>query len=289
MSRDRSEREGPAAQLRAIDAKARKSLGQHFLSSPSVARRIVQLAGVGQGTPVVEVGPGLGALTEHLRTAGARLVCVERDDRLADQLLERWPDLELLRADAMRVDWAAQLDGDGWSCVSNLPYNVGTHIVSRMVRTPGCFRQLVVMLQREVADRICAEPGSKIYGALSVELQARARCELLLRVKPGSFHPPPKVDSAVIRLEPRLHPAVEGLGLDKFDRVVRAAFNQRRKTLRKSLGGAYGKARALAALEAAGIESGLRPEVVPVEGFAALTRALSIRDEGAGLRSGGER
>lgn len=274
MSRDRSQREGPAAQLRDMGTRARKSLGQHFLSSPSVARRIVQIAGVGQGTPVVEVGPGLGALTEHLWAAEARLVCVERDDLLADQLLERWPKLTLHRADAMRVDWGALLPGAGWSCVSNLPYNVGTHIVSSMVRSPDTFRQLVVMLQLEVAQRICAEPGSKIYGALSVEMQARARCELRLRIKPGSFHPPPKVDSAVVSMELRRHPAMEGMDLTKLDRVVKAAFNQRRKTLRKSLGGTFGKARALAALQEAGIDSGLRPEVVPVEGFAALVRAL---------------
>ncbi len=272
--RPRSPPDGPAAQLRSMKARARKSLGQHFLSSPSVARRIVQLAGVGEGTQVVEVGPGLGAMTEHLVEAGARLVCVERDDRLAEQLEARWPELELHRADAVRVDWGELLPGGGWSCVSNLPYNVGTHIVSAMVRSPGTFRQLVVMLQREVAERICAEPGGKAYGTLSVELQARARCELLLRVKPGSFHPPPKVDSAVVLLELGGPPSCEGLDLDALDRVSRAAFAQRRKTLRKSLGAAYGKERALAALEEAGIGSGLRPEVVPVEGFAALVRAL---------------
>ena len=276
MSRDRSRdaRDGPASQLRSMGTRARKSLGQHFLSSPAVAQRIVQIAGVGEGTPVVEVGPGLGAMTEHLGAAGARLVCVERDDRLADQLLERWPSLDLHRADAMRADWAALLPGAGWACVSNLPYNVGTHIVSSMVRSPGTFEQLVVMLQLEVAQRICAEPGSKVYGALSVEMQARALCTMRLRIKPGSFHPPPKVDSAVIRMELGVHPACVGLDLDALDRVVKAAFNQRRKTLRKSLGGAFGKERALAALETAGIGSGLRPEVVPVEGFAALTRAF---------------
>ncbi len=270
--------DGPAAQLRSMQARARKSLGQHFLSSPSVARRIVQLARIGEGSPVVEVGPGLGAMTEHLLEAGVDLVCVERDDRMADALLERWPGLRLHRADAMRADWATLLPGEGWSCVSNLPYNVGTHIVADMVRRPGTFRQLVVMLQREVADRICAEPGGKVYGSLSVELQARARCELLLRVKPGSFHPPPKVDSAVIRLELQRHPACEGLDLEALDRVARAAFAQRRKTLRRSLGSVYGKERALAVLEAVGIPSGHRPEVVPVEGFAALTRALEASE-----------
>jgi 16S rRNA (adenine1518-N6/adenine1519-N6)-dimethyltransferase len=273
MSGDR-DREGPAAQLRSMQARARKSLGQHFLSSPSVARRIVQLARLEQGARVVEVGPGLGAMTELLLEAGAQLVCVERDDRLADQLIERWPGLELHRADAVRADWASLLPGAGWICVSNLPYNVGTHIVSAMTRSPGTFDRLVVMLQREVAERICAGPGSKTYGALSVELQARARCELLLRVKPGSFHPPPKVDSAVILVELGQHPATEGIDLGALDRLVHAAFAQRRKTLRKSLAATYGKARALEALEAAGIPSGSRPEVVPVEGFAALVRAF---------------
>ena len=272
----RRKREGPSAQLRALDTRARKSLGQHFLASPSVARRIVQLAGVGEGTRVVEVGPGLGAMTEHLLAAGARLVAVERDERLAERLVERWPELELLRADATKVDWATRLPGDGWTCVSNLPYNVGTHIVSAMVRTPGTFEALVVMLQREVAERICAEPGSKSYGALSVELQARARAELLLRVKPGSFHPPPKVDSTVIRLTPRRHPQVSAEALAGLDRVVRAAFAQRRKTLRRSLGSVYGKDRAVAALTAAAIDPGARPETVAVESFAQLVEALAV-------------
>ncbi len=266
--------EGPAAQLRAMDARARKSLGQHFLSSPSVAQRIVQLAGVGQGSRVLEVGPGLGALTEHLLAAGVQLTAVERDERLADQLAERWPQIELIRDDAMKVDWAGRLEGGGWTCVSNLPYNVGTHIVSRMVRTPQTFTRLVVMLQREVAERICAEPGGKIYGALSVEMQARAQAEPMLRVKPGAFHPPPKVDSAVIRLEIGLHPEVQEQELAGLDVVVKAVFNQRRKTLRKSLGSSYGKARALEALEAAGIDPGARPEVIDVAAFARLAREL---------------
>jgi len=268
--------EGPASQLRAMHTTPRKSLGQHFLSSPSVAQRIVQLAEVGQGARVVEVGPGLGALTEHLLAAGAQLVAVERDERLADELIQRWPEIELHRDDAVRIDWSERLEGSDWTCVSNLPYNVGTHIVSSMVRTPGTFRRLVVMLQLEVAQRICAEPGSKTYGALSVDMQSRARCEMMLRIKPGSFHPPPKVDSAVIRIDLGLHPAVVGMDLAQLDQVVRTAFNQRRKTLRKSLGGTFGKVRALEALEAAGIPSSHRPEVLSVEQFAALTRELDL-------------
>ena len=265
---------GPGARLRGIDARARKSMGQHFLANPAVAKRIVHLAGVERGSRVLEIGPGLGALTEPLIEAGASIVALERDRRLADDLAQRWPALRLERADAMRTDFAELLDGAGWLCVSNLPYNVGTHLVARMMRLPGTFTRLVVMLQREVADRICAEPGSKTYGGLSIEVQARARAEVVLRVRPGSFHPAPKVESAVVRIDLGRPTITQGLDLGALDGLVRAAFQQRRKTLRRSLGSALGKDRAVALLEAAGIDSGERPERLALEEFAALVRVL---------------
>jgi 16S rRNA (adenine1518-N6/adenine1519-N6)-dimethyltransferase len=267
---------GPAAQLRGTGSRARKSLGQHFLANPQVARRIVELAGVGEGSRVLEIGPGLGALTEPLLAVGARVVAVERDRVLAAALQERLPGLELHVADAMQVDWAALLPGPGWRCVANLPYNVGTHLVSRMVRAPGTFERLVVMLQLEVAERITAAPGGHAYGALSVELAARAEARLLLRVRPGSFHPPPRVESAVLELVPRPHPAVAGLDLDGFDQVVRAAFAQRRKMLRRSLSAIYGQELATCALAAAGVSPEERPERLPIEALAALAKALLL-------------
>ncbi|MFH1468242.1 MAG: 16S rRNA (adenine(1518)-N(6)/adenine(1519)-N(6))-dimethyltransferase RsmA [Pseudomonadota bacterium] len=266
--------EGPARRLRGAGGRAKKSLGQHFLASPQVALRIVQLAGVGEGSRVLEIGPGLGALTEPLLRSGALVVAVERDRVLAAALRERFPGLVLYEADAMKVDWATLLPGPGWRCVSNLPYNVGTHLVSGMVRASTTFERLVVMLQLEVAERITARPGGKAYGALSVELAARAEARLLLHVRPGSFHPPPRVDSAVIELAPRPHPAVQDLDLDGFDEVVRAAFAQRRKMLRRSLSAVYGQERAMSALTEAGIAPEERPERLPPEAFAALAKAL---------------
>ncbi len=275
MSRRKS---GPASKLRGLGARAKKSLGQNFLTSPEVARTIVRRAELGEGSRVLEVGPGLGALTEPLLEAGVELCVVERDDRLADELLQRWPGLGLIRADAMRVDLGELLEGDGWVCVSNLPYNIGTHLVGRMVRLPGTFSRLVVMLQREVADRICAPPGSKTYGSLSVEMQARARATVVLRVKPGSFHPAPKVESAVVRIDLGRPEATRGVDLELLDRLAKAAFQQRRKTLRRSLGSALGKERAGALLQAAGVEPGERPERLELEAFAALARSFASLD-----------
>jgi 16S rRNA (adenine1518-N6/adenine1519-N6)-dimethyltransferase len=137
-----------------------------------------------------------------------------------------------------------------------------------MVRLPDVFCCLVVMLQREVAERICAAPGNKTYGALSVEVQARARADVVLRVKPGSFHPPPKVDSAVIRLDLGRPEATRGVDLGVLDRLARASFGQRRKTLRRSLGSMMGRDAAIAMLERAGVDPGARPEQLALVDFA---------------------
>jgi len=266
---------GPGARLRELETRARKALGQHFLASPDMAARIVALAELRPGDPVLEIGPGLGALTGPLLERGVRLVAVERDEVLAEWIEARWPQVELTRADAMKLDWTELLPGHGWACVANLPYNLGTHLVGRMLRCPGTFHRLVVMMQREVAERIVARPGNKAYGALSVELQARAQARLVMRLRPGAFHPPPKVDSAVLRLDVLPDPLLGGADPQHFDRTVRAAFGQRRKTLRNALGARFGRERAQAALLESGIDPGWRAERLDLQAFGRLARALS--------------
>jgi len=259
----------PRAELRALEQRARKRFGQHFLRDPSVPLRIVRAARVRPGDRVVEIGPGLGILTGALLRAGADLTVVELDRDLAAHLERRVPGLRVVCADAQKVDWS-ELCEPGTRLVANLPYNVGTHLVMQLVRRPDRFASITVMLQQEVVQRLLAEPGTKAWGALSVEAGARARGTFIMRVDPHQFVPPPKVTSAVIRLDLLDEPRLGGVTAERFDRVVRAAFSQRRKTLLNSLGATFGRDRALAALEGAGLDPMLRAERLTVEQFGDL-------------------
>ncbi|MEO0604617.1 MAG: 16S rRNA (adenine(1518)-N(6)/adenine(1519)-N(6))-dimethyltransferase RsmA [Myxococcota bacterium] len=263
----------PRGELRALEQRARKRFGQHFLRDVAVPTRIVRAARVKPGDKVVEIGPGLGILTGVLLRAGADLTVVELDRDLAAYLEERIPGLPVVCADAQKVDWAA-LCPPGTKVVANLPYNVGTHLVMQLLRMPEVFASITVMLQQEVVQRLLAEPGTKAYGALSVEASARARGTFVLRVDPGQFVPPPKVVSSVVRLDLRGEPQFGGVAPDTFDRVVRAAFSQRRKTLLNSLGATFGRERSLSALEAAGLDPQLRAERLSVEEFGRLAAQM---------------
>lgn len=219
---------------------ARQKLGQHFLIKGKTLDRIARAA-CGDHTPlVVEIGPGRGALTERLLAHADRVAAIELDPALAAYLRERWRGearLEILEANALQVDWSQWGAG---VLAGSLPYYVATTIVSRYVRTPGSLSHAVFLVQKEVAERITADPGGREYGYFSVECQFFARTEYLFTVPPGAFHPPPKVDSAVIRLTPRSNqggsdPAIaDGEGFLAF---VSACFRQKRKTLRNNLAG----------------------------------------------------
>jgi len=263
----------PRAALRGLEQRARKRFGQHFLNDPSVPTRIVRAARVQPGDRVVEIGPGLGILTGALLRAGADLTVVELDRDLAAYLEERLPGLAIVCADAQKVDWATICD-PGTKVVANLPYNVGTHLVMQLLRRPEHFASITVMLQQEVVQRLLAEPGTKAYGALSVEATARARATFILRVDPHQFVPPPKVTSAVIRFDLLDEPRFGTQNPEAFDRTVRTAFSQRRKTLLNALGAGYGRPEAQAALEACGIDPQLRAERLTVEQFADLAARL---------------
>jgi len=264
----------PRALLATLEQRARKRFGQHFLTDHGVVERIVRAARVAPGDRVVEIGPGLGILTTGLLEAGAALTAVELDRDLAAFLRERFPGLTLVEGDAERVDWPTLCPGSGWKVVANLPYNVGTHVTMDLLRRPATFTSVTVMLQREVVDRLCANPGTKAYGALSVEVQARADASVHLHVPPDRFHPRPKVDSAVVRLDLRVAPEVVGVPLEHLDTVVRAAFAYRRKTLLNSLAARFGRDETARALGVAGIAPTLRAERLDLAAFGALARAF---------------
>jgi 16S rRNA (adenine1518-N6/adenine1519-N6)-dimethyltransferase len=264
------------------DFAQRKSLGQHFLHDQNILRRIAAFATPPAGSGLVEVGPGQGALTEHLLALGAPLVAVERDDRLPALLAERFgAGLRVISADAAQLDWTALLAdpalGPQPVLVGNLPYNVGAAIVMAALQARRPPSRIVVMLQREVAERMCAPPGSRAYGLLSVHTQWRAEAQRLLRVGPGAFRPPPKVESAVIALTPRPHPAAAGVDAGAFDRVVGAGFGQRRKTLARALRNGLGLplAETQGALAALALRPDARAEQLDLAAWAALTTALA--------------
>lgn len=262
-----------AARLAELELRARRRFGQNFLVSADAVDRIVRAAGAGPGVRVLEIGPGLGTLTEALRGAGAEVAAVELDRDLAAALAERWPDLRLVQGDALRVDWEAVAPGEGWVVAANLPYNVATPILMRLLADPR-FTRLVLMFQREVADRLQARPGDEAYGALSVQVAARATVERVLELGPRAFHPPPKVASAVMRFSPHHPPRTGGATLAEVDRAVRLGFAQRRKTLANALGAGVGVAAAAAALTEAGIDPRARAETVGLDGWCRLAVAL---------------
>jgi 16S rRNA (adenine1518-N6/adenine1519-N6)-dimethyltransferase len=242
----------------------RRALGQHFLADPNTARRIVRLAGIGEGDRVLEIGPGLGSLTLALADVGAEIVALELDRHLAPVLEETLADrgVEVVVGDALSVDFDALLadDADGpWHSVSNLPYNVAAPVVARLLETAPRVERQLVMVQREVGERLAAEPGSPAYGALSVKVAYHARAELAGTVPPTVFVPPPKVESVLVRIVRRAAPPVDVPSPDRLFALVRAGFGQRRKMLRRSLRPLLGEGVA-DVLDAAGVDPAARAE-----------------------------
>lgn len=261
--------------------------GQCFLVDQDAVRRIVDWARI-DGQPVVEIGPGRGAITGLLRARASMLTLVEIDPVLAGELEEQYRgDLRVavIRGDALRVDWRAQVER-GFTVVSNLPYESGTAIVASLLESaPGSVREIVVMLQKEVVARLAAPPGSKTYGGLSVIVQMLADVEKGMVLAPRSFRPRPAVESQMIRLTPLPAPRFEVGDAAEFAPVVHAAFAQRRKMLRNNLGrhveARFGEGAALRVLEAAGIPGDVRPEDLGLAEFAALCRAVVAERDAA--------
>jgi 16S rRNA (adenine1518-N6/adenine1519-N6)-dimethyltransferase len=258
---------------------AKKSLGQNFLLDLNLTGRIARAAGPLDGVTVIEIGPGPGGLTRALLAHGARrVIAIERDDRALAalaEIAERYPGrLEIVAGNALDFDPRPRLGSAPARIVANLPYNIATALLVGWLTCepwPPWYDRLVLMFQREVAERIVAAPGSKSYGRLSVLVGWRAEARILFDVAASAFVPPPKVTSSLVSLTPRKSPrACERRALE---RVTEAAFGQRRKMLRQSLK-ALGTD-ALGLLAAAGIEPTARAEDIPVEGFVALARALT--------------
>jgi len=262
-----------------------RTLGQHFLRDDAVAGRIVGLVAPTSRDLVVEIGPGRGALTDHLARAGGRLLALEVDPGLAARLRERFAGsrhVEILEADARSFDYARLRErrpdaGGRVLVVGNLPYSVGKPILMALVESGRAVGEMALMLQKEVAERIAASPGGKAYGSLSVLTQIACDVDLVFTVPPGAFSPPPQVDSAVIHLRVRAAPPVPIADPERFGAVVRAAFAQRRKNLANALAAGLGLSvdRARARAAAAGIEPGRRAETLSLAEFAHLTDALA--------------
>ncbi|MEM7155719.1 MAG: 16S rRNA (adenine(1518)-N(6)/adenine(1519)-N(6))-dimethyltransferase RsmA [Myxococcota bacterium] len=268
--------EPPSRVLRRHGLAARKQWGQHFLRDPSVHAAIVGAAGIGPGDHAVEIGAGLGTLTAHLLQTGAEIQAIERDRDLCEVLraeLGSHPRFRLHEADAVGFDYAANAAEHRTTVVGNLPYHLTGPLLFRLLEAHHQTGPWIVMIQKEVADRLCASPGNKTYGGITVALSRVRDIVGVVNVPPGAFLPPPRVDSAVIRLDPRETPRGEVASEAGYLSLVRTAFQRRRKTLINALGGVGSREQARAWCEEAGVDPKLRPERLTPEQFAALQRA----------------
>jgi 16S rRNA (adenine1518-N6/adenine1519-N6)-dimethyltransferase len=266
--------------LAEIGVRPRKSLGQNFVADPNLVRRIARLAEIGPGDHVVEIGAGLGSLTLALVEAGAFVTAIEIDSRLAEKLratvdTER---VEVIEADAMRVDWSTVLAPERHVVVvANLPYNIATPLIADLLDHVPAIDRMIVMVQREVAKRLVAHVGDDEYGIPSVKVAFWADAKIVATVPPDVFVPRPNVDSAIVRITRR--PPVDDVDVAHVFSLVRAGFGQRRKMLRRSLSGVA----TVNELVAAGIRPEQRAEEIDVVGWCRLARIVapvnSVRGE----------
>ncbi|MDE1466219.1 16S rRNA (adenine(1518)-N(6)/adenine(1519)-N(6))-dimethyltransferase RsmA [Aurantiacibacter sp. D1-12] len=264
--------------IKAHGLSASKALGQNFLFDEQLLDRIAAIPGDLQGKAVLEIGPGPGGLTRALLRAGARVTAIERDSRCLPALAELeqiFPgQLRVVEDDALKVDHA-ELMGEPFAVIANLPYNVGTLLFTNWLSSsewPPQWTSLTLMFQQEVAKRIVATPGTGEFGRLAVLAQWRSDARLAMKVHRSAFTPPPKVMSAIVHLEPADAP--EGASMPTLARITEAAFGQRRKMLRQSLKSVQG---ALKVLESLGIDATRRAETLSVDEFVSIARALDQR------------
>ncbi|MGE3313030.1 MAG: 16S rRNA (adenine(1518)-N(6)/adenine(1519)-N(6))-dimethyltransferase RsmA [Limisphaerales bacterium] len=259
------------------DLRLTRSLGQNFLHDGNQIRRIIALAAVGPEDSVLEIGPGLGPLTEALLESGARVLAIEKDGRLLPILRQRLgnqPRLELVHADAL--EWLANnpRDWTSWKLVANLPYSVGSPILVDLAHSPQPPRSLTATLQAEVVDRIRASPGTPEYGLLTVLLSNTFRAGPSFRIPASCFFPAPDVASACVRLDRRESPLVPPPRAADFQRLAKLAFSQRRKQLRSVLRGRFPDDPLVRAWETLGFAPDVRAETLPPELFARLSEIL---------------
>ncbi len=256
----------------------KKSLGQNFLHDPNALEKIVEVAGITPDTTVIEIGPGTGNLTRVLAREARRVIAVEIDDRLIPLLRAEFaaqPQVEVLHADILTLDTAAYVGGEPYIVVANLPYYITSAILRRLLADLTAKPQrIIVTVQREVADRLTAEPGD--MSLLAVSVQFYGRPEIVLRLNPAAFWPRPDVESSVVRIDVYDSPPVEVPDERSFFRVVRAGFGQKRKQLRNSLSAGLhlDKSRVDELLNQSGIDPQRRAETLSLEEWANLTRAV---------------
>jgi 16S rRNA (adenine1518-N6/adenine1519-N6)-dimethyltransferase len=262
--------------------RARRALGQHFLADRGYQRRIAEAAGIRPGETVLEIGPGRGALTRHMAPLAERLVLVEVDRDLAGALAEEFrgvPSVEVIQGDILKLPIRTIApDPRALRVVGNIPYNLTTPILFHLLERPRPL-EILLMVQREVADRILAPPGTREYGALSVGVRTVAEVERVMEVPPGAFRPRPKVHSTVVRIRPLAPPPLSASEEEALRGLTRAAFQWRRKQLGTILRDhpelALGRGRAEAVLREEGVEPRARPETLSPEAFLRLSRTLS--------------
>lgn len=259
-----------------------KSLGQNFLINPTVCPRMAEYSGAGQGTGVIEIGPGIGVLTNELCLLADKVVAVELDKRLLpvlDETLAEHGNVKIVNADVLKLDLhkliAEEFGGMDVVVCANLPYYITSPVIMKLLEDKLPVRAITVMVQKEAAQRICAQVGSRMSGAVTVSVNYYAEPEMLFGVSAGSFMPAPKVDSAVIRLNIREKPLVD-VDEKKFFRAVKAAFSQRRKVISNSLSSGLGmsKEEVFDLLERAGVSPSLRAEKLTLKDFAAIAENM---------------
>ena len=258
---------------------ARKRFGQNFLHDPGTIERIIRAINPKPDDAIVEIGPGLGALTEEILAVNPRLQAVELDRDLIPVLRTKffnYPEFRIHEADALKFDFSQLMVDRPLRIIGNLPYNISTPLIFHLLSQAGVVQDMHFMLQKEVVQRMAAVPGDNNYGRLGIMTQYFCRVQPLFEVGPGAFRPAPKVDSAIVRLVPHKtlpHPAKD---LATLQAVVRTAFNARRKTLRKALGGMV----SVEQLQSLGINDGLRPENLGLADYVAIADLL-FEEKGA--------
>jgi 16S rRNA (adenine1518-N6/adenine1519-N6)-dimethyltransferase len=254
--------------------RAKRHLGQHFLTDPKILARIADALEAGRDDTVLEIGPGHGGLTEALIHRAGRVIAIEKDSALIPSLRARFGAANIVEADALDLDWHS-LAPPPFLLTGNIPYNITSPLLEKALAPPRP-RRIVFLLQKEVAERVTAQPGTSEYGALSVGIQSVAQPERLFPIPAGAFQPRPKVDSAVLRLRPLAEPLVTDAERDSFRAMVVGLFGFRRKQMLRGLRELTGwdASRAADLLRNAGITATFRPEVLSPEDFARLHRTL---------------
>ncbi|MEM9200143.1 MAG: 16S rRNA (adenine(1518)-N(6)/adenine(1519)-N(6))-dimethyltransferase RsmA [Actinomycetota bacterium] len=254
---------------------ARRALGQNFVVDPNTVRRIVALSGAGDGDPVIEIGPGLGSLTLALIEVGASITAVEMDTELVPILREvvAHGDVTIVEGDAQHVAWDDVLaDHPAWRLVANLPYNVATPLILDLLRSVPPIREMLVMVQLEVAERLAATVPNPAIGIPSVLVAYHGTATIAARIPPTVFHPRPRVDSALVRIVRHETPPIAA-PIETLEPLVRAAYRQRRKMIRKSLAGLASADQMMAA----GIDPQARPETLSIESWGRLATEIGTR------------